>query len=61
MILCLLPSTRSLDAYGRVLRPDDVAEYPEAGPGGRYGPGSRAPERGAGRPRAPFPRHRLGA
>jgi hypothetical protein len=43
MILCLLPSTRSLDAYGRVLRPDDVAEYPEAGPGGRYGPGSRAP------------------
>ena len=39
----LVPTIVTSSEYAPVLTPDDVNEYPEAGPGGRYGRGSRAP------------------
>jgi hypothetical protein len=39
----LLPAIVTSSKYAPVLTVDDVTEYPEAGPGGRYGPNSRAP------------------
>ena len=52
-IALLLPSALETGRYGAVVRPDDVAEYPEAGPGGRYSSESRPPFEGffAGAPR----------
>lgn len=42
-ILLLLPSALETRRFGAVVRPDDIAEYPEAGPGGRYSAESRPP------------------
>ena len=42
-VLLLLPMAFGARAYGRLIAPTDVAAYPEAGPGGRYAPGDRAP------------------
>jgi len=39
----LLPTILGSSRYAPVLTAEDVAEYPEAGPGGRYAPDSRAP------------------
>jgi len=39
----LLPTVVTSSKYGPVLTADDVTQYPEAGPGGRYAPNSRAP------------------
>lgn len=41
--LVLLPSALASSGFGKVIRPGDTAEFPEAGPGGRYGAGDRAP------------------
>lgn len=41
--LVLLPSMLSSRGYGEVIRPANIVEFPEAGPGGRYGPSDRAP------------------
>ncbi len=40
--LLFLPAAIGGRAYGRLIGPADVAEFPEAGPGGRYGPEDRA-------------------
>ena len=42
-IVLLLPTVVTSSKYAPVIAADDVAEYPEAGPRGRYGPDSRAP------------------
>jgi len=42
-VALLLPSAIGTSRYGRAVRPHDVPEYPEAGPGGRYSSESRAP------------------
>jgi len=42
-VALLLPSAIGTSRYGKVVRPSDVTEYPEAGPGGRYSSESRAP------------------
>ncbi len=42
-VLLLLPSTLAARRFGPVVTPGDVAEIPEAGPLGRYGPDDRAP------------------
>lgn len=42
-VLLLLPPTVSSWRYGPVIRPADVASFPEIGPGGRYGRDDRAP------------------
>jgi MFS family permease len=44
-IVLLLPTIVSSSKYAPAITPDDVAQYPEAGPGGRYAPDSRAPYR----------------
>jgi hypothetical protein len=41
--LVLLPSALASNGFGKVIRPGDVVEFPEAGPGGRYGGDDRAP------------------
>jgi hypothetical protein len=41
--LLLVPVSLNGQQYGRILRPADVVDYPEAGEGGRYGPNDRAP------------------
>ncbi len=41
--LILMPTLLAARGYGTTLRPADVTMYPEIGPGGRYGPGDRAP------------------
>jgi hypothetical protein len=45
-IVLLLPSALETRHFGAVVRPDDVAEYPEAGRGGRYSSESRPPFEG---------------
>lgn len=45
-VALLLPSAIGTSRYGKVVRPSDVTQYPEAGPGGRYSSESRAPFRG---------------
>jgi MFS family permease len=46
-IVLLLPTIVTSSRYAPLLTLDDVAEYPEAGPGGRYAPEDlRAPHRG---------------
>jgi hypothetical protein len=42
-ILLLLPSALETRRFGEVVRPSDIPEYPEAGPGGRYSSESRPP------------------
>ena len=42
-VALLLPSALATRRFGDVVRPDDIAEYPEAGPGGRYSSESRPP------------------
>jgi hypothetical protein len=42
-IVLLLPTIVTSSKYAPVIATDDLAEYPEAGPGGRYAPDSRAP------------------
>jgi hypothetical protein len=42
-ILLLLPSALETRRFGDVVRPSDIPEYPEAGPGGRYSSESRPP------------------
>ena len=42
-IVLLLPTIVASSSYSPVITSDDLAEYPEAGPGGRYGTDSRAP------------------
>jgi MFS family permease len=42
-VVLLLPTIVTSSKYAPVLTADDVTEYPEAGPGGRYGSDSRAP------------------
>lgn len=42
-VALLLPSALGTSRFGKVVRPDDVTQYPEAGPGGRYSAESRAP------------------
>jgi hypothetical protein len=42
-VALLIPSTISCGRYGSPIRPDETAEFPEVGPGGRYGRESRAP------------------
>jgi hypothetical protein len=42
-VLVALPPVLGLRAYGRMIVPAMVREYPEAGPGGRYGATDRAP------------------
>jgi len=42
-VVLLLPTVVSSSKYAPVFTVDDVAEYPEAGPGGRYAANSRAP------------------
>ena len=39
-----LPSFVAMRTFGAVLRPGDVAAYPEIGPGGRYAEEDRAPD-----------------
>lgn len=39
----LLPAITTSSKYAPTITSDDITEYPEAGPGGRYGPESRAP------------------
>jgi hypothetical protein len=41
--LLLVPVSLNGQQYGRILRPADVGDYPEAGEGGRYGAEDRAP------------------
>jgi len=41
--LVLLPSALASSHYGKVIRPSDIAEFPEAGKGGRYGSDDRGP------------------
>ena len=42
-VLLLLPTIITSSKYAPVISASDTTEYPEAGPGGRYGPDSRAP------------------
>jgi hypothetical protein len=42
-IILLLPTIVTSSKYAPVLTIDDVTEYPEVGPGGRYAPHTRAP------------------
>jgi hypothetical protein len=42
-IVLLLPTVMTSSKYAPLLTADDLAEYPEVGPGGRYAPNSRAP------------------
>ncbi len=42
-LVLLLPTIVTSSSYGPVITTQDVTEYPEAGPGGRYAPDSRAP------------------
>jgi len=42
-VLVLLPHALSSSRFGDVIRPSQVDEFPEAGPGGRYGNGDRPP------------------
>jgi hypothetical protein len=42
-VVLLLPSLLGTRRFGGAVRPQDIAEYPEAGPSGRYGSESRAP------------------
>lgn len=42
-IVLLLPSAISCGRFGEVVRPSDITEFPEAGPGGRFSSESRAP------------------
>jgi hypothetical protein len=42
-IALLLPTVVTSSKYAPVVTADDLTEYPEAGPSGRYSPGSRAP------------------
>jgi hypothetical protein len=42
-LVLLLPTIVASSSYAPVITSDDLAEYPEAGPGGRYGTDSRAP------------------
>jgi len=42
-VLVLLPHALSSSRFGGVIRPSQVDEFPEAGPGGRYGNGDRPP------------------
>jgi hypothetical protein len=42
-IVLLLPSAVNSSKYAPIITPDDVTEYPEAGPGGRYTRHHRAP------------------
>jgi hypothetical protein len=42
-IILLLPTIVSSSKYAPVITTDDIAQYPEAGPGGRYAPDSRPP------------------
>lgn len=44
-LVLLLPTILSSSKYAPVIAVEDVAQYPEAGPGGRYAPDSRAPYR----------------
>src|SRR4029077_8105164 len=41
--LIVLPSLVSSGKYGHPLKPSDVTEYPELGPGGRYNANDRIP------------------
>lgn len=42
-VALMLPSAIGTSRFGAIVRPDDVTQYPEAGPGGRYTSESRAP------------------
>ncbi len=41
--IIVLPVAISSHRFGPVLTPADATEFPESGPGGRFGPGDRAP------------------
>lgn len=45
-IAVLLPSLIESQQYGSAVRPSEIAEYPEIGPGGRYWDDSRPPFKG---------------
>jgi hypothetical protein len=42
-VLVLLPPALSSHGFGSIIRPSQVDEFPEVGPGGRYGSDDRAP------------------
>lgn len=42
-VIVVLPVVISSQRFGPVLTPADAAEFPESGPGGRFGPGDHAP------------------